>query len=434
MSAMTSTQRCGCPDYESSLPSLGRRGFLGGAGLLAGAMTAGSLFDGAHRQVAYGANPDGNVVIVLSLRGGSDGVSVIVPKSPTDQAHLQAKRPGIIVPTDRLIGSDPRFGLHPALAPLLPMWTAGTFGAVHAVGMSQPNRSHFSSMEQVERAAPGSGERTGWINRAIGLDPAAKPEEAMQIGSNMVPAQLVGPAASLGIDSLNDLALPRLWNDQALAAGLRQTWSTGTSALRDGVLTALDVVGRLEPVTATDLDPIKAQFPEGPLREVLANTVALVNAQVGAKVITIDYGDWDMHTGLGPPDPGNWMYDHLTHLARSLKAFFAGLSPAMASKVTVVTISEFGRRIEQNGENGVDHGYGNCMLLFGAGVRGGQVHGQWPGLADDDLIDGDLAVKQDYRSVLWEVLSSRFPQSPVSGSLSTVFPGFTPDAGLDCMS
>jgi uncharacterized protein (DUF1501 family) len=91
----------------------------------------------------------------------------------------------------------------------------------------------------------------------------------------------------------------------------------------------------------------------------------------------------------------------------------------------VVTISEFGRRLEENGDGGLDHGYGNAMLLLGAGVAGGAVHGTWPGLADADLEDGDLAVRQDYRSVLWEVMANRFPD--ISGSRATVFPGLAPE-------
>ena len=112
------------------------------------------------------------------------------------------------------------------------------------------------------------------------------------------------------------------------------------------------------------------------------------------------------------------------HFAASLKAFFADLGSA-ASRVTVVTISEFGRRLEENGDGGIDHGYGNAMLVLGAGVDGGQVHGGWPGLADDDLEDGDLAIRQDYRSVLWEVMSHRFPA--ISGEPGAAVP--RPHAG-----
>ena len=155
----------------------------------------------------------------------------------------------------------------------------------------------------------------------------------------------------------------------------------------------------------------------------LANTAALIRADLGTRMVAIDYGDWDMHEGLGQVDDG-WMSGHLDHFARSLAAFFADLGPA-ASRVTVVTISEFGRRVEENGSGGIDHGYGNAMLLLGAGVNGRAVHGAWPGLAENELEDGDLAVRQDYRSVLWEVMSSRF--ADVSGRREAVFPGFTPE-------
>jgi uncharacterized protein (DUF1501 family) len=179
----------------------------------------------------------------------------------------------------------------------------------------------------------------------------------------------------------------------------------------------------MEEIEDADNQVHVAAYPEGPLAEVLANTSALIRADVGTRNVAVDYGDWDMHEGVGRVDSG-WMHDHLTHFAASLKAFFADLG-SHAGRVTVVTISEFGRRLEENGDGGVDHGYGNAMLLLGAGVAGGQVHGGWPGLAETDLEDGDLAMRQDFRSVLWEVMSHRFPD--VSGDRAQLFPGFTPE-------
>ena len=156
----------------------------------------------------------------------------------------------------------------------------------------------------------------------------------------------------------------------------------------------------------------------------LANTAALIRADVGTRIVTVDYGDWDMHSGLAEGDDptAGWMAGQVRHLAGSLAAFFTDLGAA-GSRVTVVTLSEFGRRAQENGDHGVDHGYGNAMLLLGAGVNGGAVHGSWPGLATLD--DGDLRVTRDYRSVLWEVLVSRFPE--ISGSRATVFPSLAPE-------
>ena len=147
-----------------------------------------------------------------------------------------------------------------------------------------------------------------------------------------------------------------------------------------------------------------------------------IRADVGARVITVDFGGWDMHTDLGNLDAGN-MTERLAELAKSVAAFFTDIG-SIASRVTVVTISEFGRRVVENGNRGLDHGYGNCMLLLGAGVKGGQVHGRWPGLGTAKLVDGDLDITADYRSVLAEVVRSRFPDT----SVPAVFPDFQPEA------
>ena len=417
----TGPARCGCPDF-----TLSRRRFLGGVAAGTGTLAATSLFGDAFRQVAYGA-PGDNVVVVLSLRGGSDGLSIVVPKP--DIGFLIEKRPLVHVPLDRLVGGNGSWGLHPAMAPLLPMWDAGAFGAVHGVGLPQPNRSHFEAMEVVEEADPGSRTRVGWINRVIGTLPDPKPEEHVQLGSSMLPTALQGPAPALGAYGVNDLQLPSLWNDEALSASLNKAWGGKGTSLNTGVQTALDAVKRLKRVSATNMDPILARYPDGPLRSVLANTATLIKDDVGARMITIDYGDWDMHYGMGVPEPGNWMYDHLDHFAKSIVAFFDDLGPTFASRVTVVTISEFGRRVEQNGttadDSGVDHGYGNVMMLFGAGVNGGDVRGGWQPLTTDSLNDGDVPVSQDYRSVLWEVLASRYPD--LSGQRAKIFPGFLPE-------
>jgi uncharacterized protein (DUF1501 family) len=418
----TPRRDCGCPDFARTRMS--RRRLLGTAAAGAGALVGAQMVGGAFLQVAYGGTPGSNVVVVLSLRGGADGLSMVVPRG-VDHDHLAAYRPSIVVPESTLLGADPRFGLHPALGDLLPMWDAGTFGAVHAVGLPAPNRSHFEAMEEVEDADPGSTARVGWINRLIGIDPAAAPQDAVSLGSTLLSTQMVGPAPVLGAYRVADLSLA----DVGTTAGARRTslrtmWSHDRSVLGDGVRLAVRSTGTLAPLVNSADDTVHVgDYPPGPLAEVLANASALIRADVGTRVVAVDYGDWDMHEGVGQVD-GGWMFDHLRHFAGALKAFFTDLG-SHASRVTVVTISEFGRRLEENGDGGLDHGYGNAMLVLGAGVSGGAVHGAWPGLAAADLEDGDLAMRQDFRSVLWEVMSHRFPD--ISGSRALLFPGFTPE-------
>ncbi len=422
--AAADAQRCGCPDFSTS-----RRRFLAGVAAGTGTLAAGTLFGDAFRQVSYAAVPDGNVVVVLSMRGGSDGLSIVVPKA--DHAFLTQKRPDLVVPLDRLVGGNGSWGLHPALAPLVPMWNAGSFGAVHGIGLPQPNRSHFEAMELVEEANPGSNARVGWINRMTGLDSAALPEEQIQLGSSMLPTALAGPAAALGARTVDDFQLPTIgtWleSKSQVTKAQKKIWGGKGTSMNRGFQTALESVNRLAP--AVDLANNDAGYPDGPLKSVLSNTARLIKAKVGAKMVSIDYGDWDMHTGLGAAQPGSWMHDHLDHFARAVTAFFDDLG-ADASRVTLVTISEFGRRVAQNGsgsEAGVDHGYGNAMLLLGAGVNGGDVRGgPWTPLADSSLNQGDVPLVNDYRHVLWEVIKTR--EGLTENQRTTVFPGLSQKA------
>lgn len=411
----------GCPEYAIS-----RRALLRTAALGAGTLATSGVFGGAFREVAYGAPGRGNVVVVLSMRGGADGLSLVVPRG-TDHDLLTAARPATVVPEGALVGGDDRFGLHPGFAPLLPLWRQGSFGAVHAVGLPAPNRSHFAAMAAIEEARPGSSTRVGWINRVVGLDRTARPETAVQMGGALLPTSMAGPAQTLGAPTVTDLDLGPLGDTATRRrAGLRYLWAGRTDPLGQAVRGTLDTTARLSSLAArADTAVHTDRYPKGALREVLANTAALIRADVGTRVVTIDYGDWDMHTGMvdHDADPSSgWMHDQVTHLAASLAAFFADLGTD-AARVTVVTLSEFGRRVAANADRGHDHGYGNVMLMLGAGVRGGAVHGAWPGLAA--LEDGDLAVRQDFRSVLWEVLASRFPD--LGARRTTVFPGLDPE-------
>jgi uncharacterized protein (DUF1501 family) len=400
---------CGCSDYRTS-----RRTVLKGLGGAVVTSMVGSVFT----STAYGATTDGNVLVVLSLRGGCDGLSLVVPHG---DAGYAAARPRIAVPTGSLLAKDAMFGLHPALAPLVPMWTAGRFGAVQAVGLPQPNRSHFAAMEAVEDADPGSSARVGWLNRMVGVVGDDDPVDAVQLGSPLLPTALVGPAPALALDTVRSAKLPgadTAAEEAAVRASLSALWSGQRGSMATAVSRTLQTTTTLAPVASAASGPQNgATYPDVDLGRALKDTAALIRAGVGVQTVTVDHGSWDMHTDLGTIGSGNMRY-MLNELASSLAAFFTDLG-ALGDKVTVVTMSEFGRTVRENGNSGTDHGYGNAMLMLGAGVRGGQVHGTWPGLGSGSLVDGDLAVTNDYRCVLAEVVASRFP----TANLSTVFPG-----------
>lgn len=402
-----------CDDFAVS-----RRRFLAGTTALLGGVAVSGMVGDIFTQTAYGA-PGSNTLVVLSLRGGSDGLSLVVPHG---DAAYAAARPTIAVPTGSLLAKDSMFGLHPELKPLEAMWKAGTFGAVHAVGQPVPNRSHFAAMEQVEDADPGSSARVGWLNRMIGnLQPADVAQEGLHLGSNLLPTALVGPASAVSTRQLGDLKLPGGAEDadqNRMRAALSTMWAGQKSATGRAAQAALKVTRTMRGLSKDVAPANGATYPDGDLGRALAATARVVRADIGVKVVTLDYGGWDHHTDLGTLTQGEFRV-RVGEVANAVSAFFTDLGSA-GNTVTLVTLSEFGRSVKQNGVAGTEHGHGNAMLVLGAGVRGGQVHGRWPGLSAGKLVDGDLAVTTDYRQVLGEVIKSRFADA----SLSKVFPGY----------
>jgi uncharacterized protein (DUF1501 family) len=288
--------------------------------------------------------------------------------------------------------------------------------------MEVPNRSHFRAMEEIEDADPTSSVRRGWVNRMVGLGGGTQPYDAVGLGDPVTPTALVGPALSLTAESLQDVSLAGADGDflKRRRRQLRTTWKRSPGALGDATRAALRTVKDLRPVVEERYRPdvsYPRAFPAAGLAAALEDTARLIKADVGTEVVSVDYGTWDMHSDYGRLDAGR-MQRMVGGFANAVDAFMRDLGPDRG-RVTVVTISEFGRRVAQNGNNGLDHGWGNMMLLMGGGVAGGRYHGSWPGLGAPQLVDGDLAVTTDYRNVLGELVAKRFPdRSPTS-----VFPG-----------
>ena len=408
---------CGCDDFKSS-----RRGFLGGVATLAGAGVLSAVHGTAFSQAAFAASGvSPGTIVVISLRGGADGMSMVVPHSET--AYYTARQT-IGVPADALLQKGTTFGLHPAFKPLEQMWIDKKFAAVHAVGLPQPNRSHFSAMEVIEDADPGSKDRIGWLNRLVGLSGGISPFEAVNVGDCIVPTELFGPAPSLAVRRITDLTLAGPTEVEAhkqRIASLQASFKPDQGPLGNGARSAVEVseaYGKLPPPGGPRNGAV---YPNSDLGDALADGANLLRDNLGVEVLTVDSGSWDLHAGIGTLDYGA-MKGLISDLALSIAAFFKDLGPTLADTVTVVTISEFGRRLQENAAKGLDHGYGNCMLLLGAGVNGGDVYGEWPGLNSQDLTEGDLKMTRDYRSVLADVVKARF-----NPDMSKVFPGFTPE-------
>jgi uncharacterized protein (DUF1501 family) len=389
-----------------------RRRLLAGLGGV-GVVSLGSQL--ATTRVAFGAG-GGATLVVVFLRGGLDGLSVVVPRGEPALADL---RPRIAVPGGALLPGDDRFGLHPALAPLHPLWTSGRMAAVHAVGSPDLSRSHFQAQDCLERGAATTSISSGWLDRVLAALGPGTTFRAVAHGAAL-PRSLIGTEQKLvlqgierfdlaGGDRLRDRTVDAL---TALYTGLDHPVATHAQV-------TLQALAAARELAQADHQP-GAEYPEGGLAAQLRDVARLVKARVGLRVAAIDLGGWDMHTWIGQVDDGG-MRRHLDDLSAALAVFAADLGPAL-DDVTLVTMSEFGRRVAENGNAGADHGHGGVMLLLGGGLRGGRVHGAWPGLAPSALVNGDLAGANDYRDVLAELLQRRLG----IGDLSAIFPAHKP--------
>jgi len=396
---------------------MSRRSLLRGALALGGATTMiGSAVVSAS---ASSIVPATSVLVVLSLRGAADGLSLVVPHG--DPAYYQA-RPQLAIPKANLLVADSFFGLHPNLAPLLPLWNAGRFAAVHATGLPAPNRSHFSAMEELEDADPGSSKRVGWLNRLVGTRDQHSPLQAVGVVSGPPPTELVGPVPLMTVGSVDEMRIAGDDQYDTDPAGKRRRsletlWGDERGALGRAMRSTLQATTDFEPVQSTADN--STSYGGSDLGRALSEVARVIRGDVGVEVLTVDQGDWDMHSGLGTLQWGR-MIQNAGELATAVAAFFSDLG-TQTDKVTLVALSEFGRRVAENDSYGLDHGYGNVMLVAGAGVTGGYHCPSWPGLGTG--LDADLTVTTDYRSVLTEIVASRFGSSPAS-----VFPGFTPES------
>lgn len=398
---MTTTD-CECPGVR-----LSRRGALTGMALGGAALMVGSTAVTFSGSAAATGPVGAGTIVVLSLRGAADGLSLVVPHG--DPTYYLA-RPRIAVPAAALLQRDGFFGLHPALQALEPLWTRGEVAAIHATGLRIPNRSHFAAIEEVEDADPGSAARTGWLNRLIGVEPTGHPLQAVSVGGTP-PAALAGGQPFMSIASLEtDIAGTGRRN--ARIRSLHTLWDRHPSPMGDAWRTTMAGAAALGP--AKQQPDRAAAYPRSDLGEALATVARTVRGRVGTGVVTVDSGGWDLHTGVGTVASGQ-MATLTKGLAGAVAAFFDDLGP-QRSTVTMVVMSEFGRRVQENASGGLDHGWGNVMLVLGAGVRGGY-YGRWTPLANS--LDADVAVTTDYRDVLAEVVAAR-----TTASTAQVFPGF----------
>ena len=373
---------------------LTRRRFLAGVG----AAAAAAPFVSSSAAWAQGAEPDHTLVVVF-LRGGMDGLSAVPPL--TDGRYFD-RRPTIAVPAHRALPLSSELGLHPSLGALLPHWQSGNLAVIPACGSDFDSRSHFDQQDQIERG--GAFARNGWLTRHLASRPqgAADTLESVSITGH-TPASLSGPSNTIASRHLTDLRLEGFWDDLAGAArsGLEAMYAESHSSLlattAPTTFDALDQIAAADPANASS----SVTYPETDFALAMREIARLVRSGLAPDVATVDMQGWDTHDEMGSWSSGT-MVDLLRELGNGLDAFARDLGPTM-DRVSVVVMSEFGRRVQENGNNGCDHGRGGVMFALGNRIAGG-VHGDWPTVADAALDRGDVAVANDYRDVLGELV------------------------------
>jgi uncharacterized protein (DUF1501 family) len=364
--------------------------------------------------------PRGDTLVVIFLRGAADVLNMVVPHGENAYYNLRPSL-GIPRPDDhraknetRALDLDGFFGLHPEMRPLLEMWQEKQLAIIHACGAPDESRSHFKAMELMERGVDDErGPASGWIGRHLATLDTGNPSPLRAIGLGRMPQRSL--SGSVPVSALRSIADFHLGSDPRAVAQMRAALNTLYADDLSGqeTLNILDILQKIDP--SDSQSPItNPQYPDSDFGLALRQTAMLIKAEVGLEVAAIDLGGWDTHFAQS-----GIQANLLKDLSAGLAAFHAEMRDQLGS-LTVVTMSEFGRRAAENGSLGTDHGHGSMMMVMGGHVNGGQVHGPWPGLSADQLVGpGDLAVTTDYRDVLGEIIQKRLG-NPLVGE---VFPG-----------
>jgi uncharacterized protein (DUF1501 family) len=375
------------------------------------------------RAIAAKSKQNRKVLVVVFQRGGADGLSMV---PPVGDAHYYAMRPTLALPSHGDLAAlplDDTFGLHPALGPLKRFWDGGSLALVHSVGSPKPTRSHFDAQDFMEAGTPGALAQDGWLNRVLQISSASPGStfRAVALQPNL-PRSLLGVAPAVAMGSVADFKLKAGQLSNLTSQSFESLYAGAVDlALRQTGGETFDALRMLQSSTLDAMAPQNgAEYPSSPLGKRLRDIARLIRADLGMEIAATDCGGWDTHVGQGAGE--GQLASRLKDLAESIAAFAIDLADGMAD-VCLVTMTEFGRTVRENGNRGTDHGTGSAMMVLGGNVRGRRVLGEWKALDEPNLYEGrDLAVRTDFRAVLAEVLSSHLGVP----SLDKIFPGFAP--------
>lgn len=358
------------------------------------------------------------VLVCLNLAGGLDGLSLVVPYGEDDYYRA---RPQLALPPAGKAGGalplDSGFGLHPKLEPLYASFLDEHLAIVHAVGGKHFGRSHFRARQLMHSAAPaarhGTALASGWANRY------AQARAGVASGPRLYSTLAERPAAFAGAEPVALSNTHESW---------RKTDDDYLRALHDLYEGAADPFARAAETALAQAAFVRQRTQGVRLRghysragRSLREAARLILANVGAEIVWVELDGFDSHRSQG--SVGGSLARRLSALAQDLAAFRGDLGHAF-DDVVLVTMTEFGRTLHENGAGGTDHGSACCSLVLGGPVRGGRLLGSWPGLSPAALCEGrDLAVTTDYRAVLAPILTEHLGLA--APDLAHVFPGFS---------
>ena len=425
---------------SSSSFTTSRRKFLVGCSAGIAAMAGARLGPMALGSPASSGSQE--VLVMVFLRGGMDGLSLLPPLDGEDRRHYEEARPELMIPLtgpNAAIRLNAQFGLHPSARPLVPLFQAGKLAIIQAVG-SGGSRSHFDAMRYIELGTPGiKNTPDGWLTRHLQSAPTLGKTILLPAlaAASSPPASLQGSNEGVNLSDANVFSLSQ-WGHWSWVLGdhrtaLRRIYQLGDTFVHHAGIEALNAVGLIEAFVTPNYQASNgAVYPGTAFGQQLSLVARLIKRNVGLRVATVDLGGWDTHEWQG--NENGTFSNNISDLSQSLAAFYTDLdgsqSEAPSKRLTVVVQSEFGRRIRQNASHGTDHGTANPILVLGGNVRGG-IHGTWPGLAPDLRYDGaDLAPTTDFRRVLSEILLRRFGNP----NLGQVFPAYRDYTPLNIVS
>jgi uncharacterized protein (DUF1501 family) len=393
-------------------------------------------------QAATSAAATSEIFVMIFLRGGCDALSLLPPFA--DPIYVQSRQSikvpdtgqGAAIPLNAQNGTFTNgIGLHPKGGPLKELYDAGHLAFVHACGLNDDTRSHFDAMDYIERGTPGNkSTSSGWLTRHLqvvgegGTLPTLSADSA-------TPSSLLADGNAVAMTDLNSYELSGPWRYNNLGGtggdgmlkSLKQIYA-GAGAIQAAgqrTIEAIETINALKTANGgkdlvyTPAPGLLYPYPDHSFGESLMLVAQTIKLDLGLRVATLDFGGWDTHEHEGVI--GGYFDKQVDVLARGLNAFYNDLA-SYQSRLTVVVMSEFGRRLGENTGGGTDHGHGGVMLALGGNVNGGKVYGKWPGLLDLDQNE-DLKTTTDYRKVLGEIVVRRLGDA----KLGTVFPGITPD-------